>query len=113
MNLTKYEIMLVNQIFDNIFTIQKRKELLEKIDSSYILFFTLNGNDSQVIYDTFDEFYSFEDKVDFLMEFYEHYGHKFDNIKNLLENSGVLFFNHYDSSWRKKGIRRFNRRIYY
>lgn len=113
MNLTKYETMLVSQIFDNMFSIQERKNILQEIDSSLSLTFILNGNDSQMIYNMFDEAFSLEDKVNAVMQLYEHYGFKFDNIKILLENSGLIFFNHYDSSWRKKDIRRFNRKCYY
>lgn len=109
MDLTNYEIKIINMLFDNMFSIEKRKEILLQCDSSLYIQFALNGDNQEMIYTMFDNAFELEHKIDFIMALYNKYGFEFNNIQELIENRNVLIFNHYNSNWRKKKISRFNR----
>lgn len=112
MNLTNYEIKVINMLFDSIFTIEKRKEILLQCDSSLYIDFALNGESAEKIYSLFDNAFELEHKIELLLAFYKKYGFAFDNIYELIENRNVIIFNYYDSSWRNKKRNRFNRYCY-
>lgn len=112
MDLTSYEIKLINMLFDSMFSIEKRKELLLKCDSSLYLDFALNGDNQERIYEMFDSAFELKHKIEIIIAFYKKYGFEFKDIHNLLENRNVLIFNYYDSSWRNKKRNRFNRYCY-
>lgn len=109
MDLTNYEIEIINMLFDNIFSIEKRKELLLKCDSSLYLEFALNGDNQEIIYEMFNNAFKLEDKIKLIIALYNKYDFAFENIHELIKNRNVLIFNHYNSNWRKKKISRFNR----
>jgi len=112
MNLTNYEIKVINMLFDSFFPIEKRKELLLESDSSLYIDFALNGENAEKIYSLFDNAFELEHKIEIITQFYKNYGFEFKDIHNLLENRNVLIFNYYDSSWRNKRKNRFNRYCY-
>lgn len=112
MNLTKYETKIINMLFDSIFTIEKRKEILQESDSSLYIEFALNGESAEKIYNLFEQAFEIEDKIEIIMAFYKAYGFEFKDIQELLQNRNVLIFNYYDSSWRNKTKNRFNRYCY-
>lgn len=112
MDLTDYETKIINMLFDSIFPIEKKKELLLESDSSLYIDFALNGESSEKIYALFDNAFELEHKIEIIITFYEKYGFEFKDIHTLLENRNVLIFNYYDSKWRNKKRNRFNRYCY-
>lgn len=112
MNLTDYEIKVINMLFDSIFTIEKRKQLLLETDSSLYIDFAINGESAEKIYTLFDNAFELEHKIEIIFALYKKHGFDFKNIHELLENRNVLIFNYYDSSWRNKTKNRFNRYCY-
>lgn len=112
MDLTDYEIKVINMLFDSIFTIEKKKQILLETDSNLYIDFAINGESPEKIYTLFDNAFELEQKVEFIMAFYKKYGFKFNNIKDLIEKRNVLIFNYYDSNWRNKKRNRFNRYCY-
>lgn len=112
MNLTKHEIKVINMLFDSIFTIEKRKEILLATDSSLYIDFAINGESPEKIYTLFDSAFKIKHKIKLIIAFYKKHGFKFKNIHELIKNRNVLIFNYYDCSWRNKTQNRFNRYCY-
>lgn len=109
MDLTDYEIKVINMLFDSIFTIEKKKQILLETDSNLYIDFALNGESPEKIYTLFDSAFELKHKIEIIIAFYKKYGFEFKDIHNLLENRNVIIFNYYDSSWRNKKRNRFNR----
>lgn len=109
MDLTENDIKIISMIFNNIFPIEKRKEILLKTDSSLYTYFALNGENPEEIFKMFDSAFELKHKIEIVMAVYKKYGFDFKDIKELLENRDVLIYNYYDSSWRNKKKNRFNR----
>lgn len=112
MDLTDYEIKVINMLFDSIFTIEKKKQILLETDSNLYIDFSLNGESPEKIYSLFDSAFELKHKIEIIIAFYKKYGFEFKDIHNLLENRNVIIFNYYDSSWRNKKRNRFNRYCY-
>ncbi|WP_305085870.1 hypothetical protein [uncultured Clostridium sp.] len=112
MNLTNYEIKIINMLFNSIFTIEKRKELLLATDTSLYIDFAINGESPERINNLFEQAFEIEHKIELIIAFYKKYGFDFKDIHELLENRNVLIFNYYDCSWRNNTKNRFNRYCY-
>ena len=112
MELTNYEIKVINMLFDSIFSIEKRIQLLLESDSSLYIDFAINGESAEKVYTLFDNAFELEHKIELIFALYRKYGFDFKDIYELLENRNVLIFNYYDSSWRNKKRNRFNRYCY-
>lgn len=102
MDLTEYEIKVINMLFDDMFSIETRKRLLQESDSSLYIDFAINGDNKERIYKMFDSAFELEHKIELIFALYNKYGFNFKDIHELIENRNVLVFNHYDSSWRNK-----------
>ena len=102
MDLTNYEIKVINMLFDSIFTIEKKKQLLLESDSSLYIDFAINGESAEKIYTLFDNAFKLEHKIEIILALYKQQGFEFKDIYELIENRNVLIFNYYDSSWRNK-----------
>ena len=113
MELTNYEIKVINMLFDSIFSIEKKKQLLLESDSSLYIDFAINGESEEKVYNLFNNAFELEHKVEIIFALYKKYGFEFKDIHELLENRNVLIFNYYDSSWRNKTRNRFNMYCYY
>ena len=109
MELTNYEIKVINMLFDSIFSIEKRRQLLLESDSSLYIDFAINGESAEKVYTLFDNAFELEHKIEIIFALYKNHGFDFKDIHELLENRNVLIFNYYDSSWRNKKKNRFNR----
>lgn len=112
MDLSNYEIKVINMLFDSIFKIEDRKRLLLECDSSLYIDFAINGESNEKIYNLFDNAFELEHKIQVIELLYQRYGFVFKDIHELIENRNVLIFNYYDSSWRNKRKKRFNRYCY-
>ena len=112
MDLTNYEIKVINMLFDSIFTIEKKKQLLLESDSSLYIDFAINGESAEKIYTLFDNAFELKHKIEIILALYKKQGFEFKDIHELLDNRNVLIFNYYDSSWRNKTRNRFNRYCY-
>ena len=112
MQLSNYEIKVINMLFDSIFTIQKKKEILLKVDSSLYIDFAINGESANKIYELFDNAFELEHKIELIESFYSQNGYNFKNIHELIKNRNVIIFNYYDSSWRNKKKNYYNKYVY-
>lgn len=109
MKLTNYEIKVINMLFDSIFTIEKRKQILLESNSSLYIDFAINGESAEKIYSLFDSAFEIKHKIKIIIALYKKHGFKFKNIHELIKNRNVLIFNYYDSSWRNNTKNRFNK----
>ncbi len=107
MSLTEREINIINMLFDNMFSIEDKKEILSKADSSFSIDFALNDIDNQQVYNIFDNAFKLEHKIECVIALYSAHGFTFKDIHELIANRNVLLFNYYDSNWRNKGKSRF------
>ena len=98
MDLTNYEIKVINMLFDSIFSIEKKKQLLLESDSSLYIDFAINGESEEKVYNLFNNAFELEHKVEIIFALYKKYGFEFKDIHELLENRNVLIFNYYDSN---------------
>ena len=96
MDLTRYEIKVINMLFDSIFTIEKKKQLLLESDSSLYIDFAINGESAEKIYTLFDNAFELEHKIEIIFALYRKQGFDFKDIHELLDNRNVLIFNYYD-----------------
>ena len=113
MKLTNYEINIIQMLFDSIFTIEEKKQMLLESDFSLYIDFAINGESREKIYTLFDNAFELNHKIKIIFALYKKYGFNFKDIHELLKNRNVLIFNYYDSSWRNKTKNRFNRYCYY
>lgn len=112
MDLTNYEIEIIDMLFNSIFKIEDKKNLLLECDSSLYIDFALNGESAEKINALFNSAFEIKHKIQALELLYKACGFVFNDIHELIENRNVLIFNYYDSSWRNKKRNRFNRYVY-
>ena len=112
MDLTNYEIKIINMLFNSFFKTETKKRMLEELDTEMYIDLVLNGASAERVNKLVDSILKLEDKIEIVQLAYKKYGFEFEDIHQLIENRNVLIFNYYDNSWRNKRKNRFNRYCY-
>ena len=96
MSLSNYEIKLVNMIFNNVFPLEKRKEILFKVDKDLYNEYILCRDRENMIFERFDKAFNLKQKIEVVQALYKKYGFEFKDIHELLQNRHCLIYNYYN-----------------